>query len=216
MGVFQIVTAPTAEPVTLEELLRHLRVEAGVDDTLVTSLGKAARQYVETETGVYLVTRTIDWKRNGFPQELREREDYYCYSGNRRDRAFKTPVCTQSVTSITYNAASDGSSTTLSSSNYTLETAWVSGKVDARIPHGRIVEAYNCNWPASRDEANSVTVRMVVGYGSPLYVPEEFKAAIKLLVGHWYEHREAGNEVTLSEIPLGIDRILGNLSAGEL
>lgn len=215
MGVIQIVTAPTAEPVSLEELKLHLRVDHDDDDSLITSLGKSARQYVESDTGRYLVTRTIDIKRNGFPQEIREKEDYYCYSGNRRDRGFKCPTPTQSVTSISYYDT-DGTLQTLSSSNYTLETGWVSGKVDVRIPHGRIVEAWNCTWPASRDQANSVTVRLVVGYGSPLYVPEEFKGAIKLLVGHWYEHREAASEGSLSAPPHGIDRILGSLSAGEL
>lgn len=210
MGVLQIVTAQTQEPVSIEEFKLHQRIDHDEDDLLIQSLLKAAREYVEAETGRQLVTQTCDWKRNGFPQEGREKEDYYC-TGSLLGRSIKFPIppC-QSVTSVTYLAASDGTSTTLASSSYELQTAWVSGKVHPRIPHGRLVEAYNCTWPATRDSIQSVTIRFAAGYGTAQYVPQEFKAVIKLLTAHWYENREA------TDAPQGIERMIGTLMAGEM
>lgn len=217
MGVLQIVTAQTQEPVSLEEMKLHLRVDHDEDDLLIVSVLKAAREYVEAETGRQLCTQTYNWIRNGFPQEGRERDDYYC-PGSLLGRSIKFPIPpTQSVTSVTYLAASDGTSTTLSSSNYELITGWVSGKVHPRIPHARLVEAYNCTWPASRNSIQSVTIRFVAGYGTAQYVPHEFKAVIKLLAAHYYENREGVITGTISsDTPYGIERMLGTLMAGEL
>lgn len=40
-----------AEPVTLEELKAFARVDSADDDTLITSLGIAAREFIEQATG---------------------------------------------------------------------------------------------------------------------------------------------------------------------
>lgn len=39
-------------------------------------------------------------------------------------------------------------------------------------------------------------------------VPETIKAALKLLCGHWYEHREAFAEGALTEVPLAVETLL--------
>jgi uncharacterized phiE125 gp8 family phage protein len=41
-----------------------------------------------------------------------------------------------------------------------------------------------------------------------LYVPASLKSAIKLLVAHYYENREASAEKALTEIPLGVERLV--------
>jgi uncharacterized phiE125 gp8 family phage protein len=53
-------TAPTVEPVTLAEAKLHCRVDLTADDTLVTALIVAARQYLEEAVGRSLVTRTYE------------------------------------------------------------------------------------------------------------------------------------------------------------
>lgn len=47
----QLLTPPTAEPVSLVEAKLHLRVDFNDDDALITSLITAARQAAETITG---------------------------------------------------------------------------------------------------------------------------------------------------------------------
>ena len=52
-------------------------------------------------------------------------------------------------------------------------------------------------------------MKFVAGYANAEAVPEGIKLAIKGLVGHWFEHREAiTDEVTLSEVPTFIHALL--------
>lgn len=57
-----------------------------------------------------------------------------------------------------------------------------------------------------------VKVTYVAGYGATdSFVPEVFKHAIKLMIGHFYENREevvVGSGLTASQIPLGVERLL--------
>lgn len=54
----KLKTAPTVEPVTLEEAKLHLRVDSGDDNTLITALILTARQLAERETKRAFVTQT--------------------------------------------------------------------------------------------------------------------------------------------------------------
>ena len=75
----------------------------------------------------------------------------------------------------------DGATQTVSSSVY---------DVDIDQEPGRLRLAYSESWPSDRRSTpNSVIIRFVAGYGDADAVPETIKAAIKLLVGHLYEHR---------------------------
>jgi uncharacterized phiE125 gp8 family phage protein len=184
MGL-SLVTAPAAEPISATEAKAHCRVDHSLDDTLIGTLITAARQRIETWQRRQLVTATWDWKLDDFPRD--------------GDRTFYVPLPPlQSITSITYVDA-DGNSQTLSSSVYT---------VDAVSEPGRIVEAYGQSWPATRKQPNAVTVRFVAGYGLAAAVPEATKAALKLLVGHWFANREAVQPGTLTELPLAVERLL--------
>lgn len=66
--------------------------------------------------------------------------------------------------------------------------------------------AYNQTWPSVRGDAECVRIRYTAGWETP---PAAIKAAILLLVGHWYENREAVNVGNItSEMPLAVDRLL--------
>jgi uncharacterized phiE125 gp8 family phage protein len=104
----------------------------------------------------------------------------------------KPPV--QSVSSITYTDA-NGDAQTWSSANYTLSKS--SG------PHAApavIEPVYGVSWPVTRNVIDAVTVRFVCGYGDAgSAVPEPIRAAMNLLITHWYEQRgvvQVGNLVT--------------------
>jgi len=159
--------APTAEPVTLTEAKTHLRVDVTDDDVLITSLITSARQYVEQIARRALVTQTWRLSMQEFPA-----------SGV--IILPKPPL--QSVTSITYTDI-NGTTSTVDSSIYT---------VDTDSEPGRVVLKYGESWPsASLANTNPVQVTFVAGYGGQGAVPEYWKQAILLLVGHWYENREA-------------------------
>jgi hypothetical protein len=64
----------------------------------------------------------------------------------------------------------------------------------------RLTPIYGGSWPQTQDVINAFTVRFTAGYGTTAAsVPYDVKAAIKLLIGHLYENREAvivGSNVT--------------------
>lgn len=85
-----------------------------------------------------------------------------------------------SVTSVTF-ADADGADQVIAVEGYTLRGATISPVA---------------GWPVT---TGSIRIRWVAGTGCP----PAMRHAIKLLVGHWYVHREAAGEAR-EELPLGI------------
>jgi len=174
--------APTSEPVTLPNAKKHLNVLLPDDDTLIRDLLKAAREQFEDRTGRVLMTQTWEQLFDWFPNTI---------------QLLRSPV--QSVTKIEY-IDTEGVTQTLATSEYVL---------DAKSEPARIVEAFGKSWPTTRDTVNAVTVTFLAGYTTAALVPPSIKAAIKLMLGHLYEHREAvvmgGAPVTM---PMAVDALL--------
>ena len=182
--------APAAEPVSVIEAKEHLRVDIGDDDTLIEALITAAREYVEQGSRRALVTQTWRLNLDQFP------------AGPEIELP-RPPL--QSVTSVTYRD-SDGTTNTLSSSIY---------EVDTDSTPGRIRLAYGEDWPSDTlAETNPVRITFVAGYGDADDVPRRWKQAILLLVGHWYENREATISGTIPRsIPFAVESLI-NLDRG--
>lgn len=190
MALFE-VTAPTTEPVSLVEAKAHLRVDVADDDTLITALIVAARQTAETYTHRAIPAQTWDLKLDSFFDR-----DYYA------DGAIwlpKPPV--SSITSVTYLDGAGASQT------WAATTGWLSD-----LPSGpwarraRIYPAYAVQYPATYGVPNAVTIRFVAGYTT---VPEGLKAAMKLLMGNWYQHRESVIVGTIAqELPSTVAALL--------
>ena len=110
----------------------------------------------------------------------------------------------QSVTSITYQL-SDGTATTLPTSAY---------RTDFNSQVARITPAPGTSWPyQALYNPGTIKIRYVTGcYGDGVTVntcPSALIAAMLLIIGHLYENREASSQgVTVSEVPLGVDRLL--------
>lgn len=192
MGV-TVVTPPAAEPVSASELKLHLKIDVSTDDALITTLGKAAREYVEAFTRRSLISTTYDLTLDGFPCEAIELP--------------YPPV--SSVTSVSY-VDTAGNTQTM--------TAGTSGYL-TRLPAGphaepaTIYRAYGVQWPVTRCQPHAVTVRFVSGYGAAgTDVPSTLLASIKHLVEHWYTNRgvvDAGINAVTSLVPKGVDAMLG-------
>lgn len=161
-----LVTEPDSEPVTRDEIKTQLRIDHSDEDTFIDGLITAARKYVEEATFRALVTQT--WKLN-----------LEAWPTGDEIEIPKPPL--QSVSSVVYLDEA-GASTTWASSNYI---------VDADSPRGRVVLANNKSWPTETLYAvNPIQITFVAGYGLAAAVPAQLKHCIKLLIGHWYEHRE--------------------------
>lgn len=185
---YVLSAGPTEEPVALEDLKAHCRVEITDDDDLINALGIAAREKVELDTGRVLCSQTWLLKGNGFP------------SSDSTPIELDMPPL-QSVSSIAY-VDTDGVAATWDDAEYQVDTA---------SQPGRILPAYGESYPTARDQYNSVTVTFVCGYGASYDVPRALKHAIKILVGTWYEQREqivVGNLVTEVKGPAAYEALI--------
>ena len=177
-----VTTEPATEPVTLAEAKLHLRVDGSDDDDLITELIKSARRFCEKFQNRAFITQTITAKMDEFSDPI----------------VLPMPRLI-SVTSVKYYDE-DGVQQTLASSYY---------DVDTTSEPGKITLAYNQSWPTIRGIHHSVEVIYTAGYGAAASnVPEEVKSAMKLLLGHLYEHRETVSEIKLSEVPMGVKSLL--------
>jgi len=76
---------------------------------------------------------------------------------------------------------------------------------------GRITPTYATSWPSTRATPNAVTVVYVAGDTAPENVQERAKHAIATLVSHWYNSREAGLPVAVTEVPLLYQALIDSL-----
>lgn len=184
----KLKTDATVEPLSVAELKLHLRVDHATEDTLIESLGKAARRWVERYISRSLVSQTWTMSLDGFP-----------YGG-----CFKLPRGPHlSVESIKYRDE-DSVQQTMSASKYKVDPA---GCEEA----ARVMLADGEEWPDTDLDPNSVEVEFKAGYGTTAAsVPDSIKAAMKLLVGHWFENREEVVTGTIAtDIPMAAKALLG-------
>lgn len=200
-----LVSAPAAEPITTAVAKLHLRVDHETDDALIDTLCAAAREYVEARTQRKLITQTWDLKLDRFPVRGQWNREMHVPTITRHPAAIVLPLLpVASVTSVTY-VADSGASTVLDSGLYTTDI--LAGSDASPV---RIVPAYEQVWPSTRPVINAVAVRFVCGYGTAgTLVPGGLLAAMKLLIGHWYAHRESVVVATVSqELQQGVDALI--------
>ena len=151
-----IVTAPTSEPVSLDEAKRAAKIDYTEEDSLVVSWIKQAREEVEQDASICLMPQTVRLNLDRFPSWT----------------IFFRRYPLVAITSITY-VDTVGTTQTLSSSYYSL---------DATSFPPRIEPTYGNIWPTTRDQARSIKITCTAGYASAALVPEIAKQAIRLRV----------------------------------
>ena len=179
------ITKPTIEPVTLDELKAHMRIDDDNDDAGLETYIAAARRAVERRTRCRLMNQTVELVRDVFPEY---RRDLNLLLGNVR-----------SVDSVKYRDA-DGDETTMSTDDYV-------AVVDVSPA---VVRTKRRVWPTvSEDYPQSIRVRMTCGYTMTASVDRTIKIAVMMLAAHWYENREPVTFATAGKVlPIGIDSLL--------
>lgn len=179
------ITTVTEMPVTLAETKLHLRVTDTSDDTYITLLIKAVTLIIEKKTRNLLIRRNCRAFFDQFDYEL-----------------FLPVAPVSAVLEINYYL--DGVRTLLASTIYDADVATKTGRIKA---------AEQQYYPYIDSKYNSVEVDFTVGYGTTAAaIPENIKAAILYLVGHFYTNREPvinGISVLSSKIPFTFEYILG-------
>jgi uncharacterized phiE125 gp8 family phage protein len=183
--ILKRTVGPTSEPVTLTEAKAHMRVDISDDDTLISSLIQAAREYIEDATHRALITQTWRLSMDQWPCS---------------DEILLPRPPLASVSSITYTNNANAT-TTLSSSVYS---------VDTDSEPGRVKLVYGEDWPSDTLATTSpIKVTYVAGYGAASAVPQQFKQAILMLVAHWYENRETSMAGTIiRDVPFSVAALI--------
>lgn len=165
----RIITPPSIEPVTLAEAKLHLKEDlaSSDNDARISVLISAARQAVEHAMGRAIMLQTLENTLDEFPDAI---------------QLNSPPII--DVVSVEYTAT-DGASTLLSGSSYTLDNA---------SEPGWLVPAYGYSWPATQCSINAVRVRYRAGYSASTdaataqaAVPAGIKYAILLELGTRYK-----------------------------
>lgn len=186
--------APDAEPVTLAEAKLHCRIDNDAEDTLLAEFITSAREYCETFTERSFAQRTLVTRFSGFPLP---------------GQPMFLPRCPLiSVTSLKHYDASNDQQT-ISSGDYVVRTDTTPGSIE--MADGEA-------WPDTFVRGDAVEATYVAGYGALVAsCPRRAKLAIRMLVGHWYENREAASVgVDVREIPMAVTAILWSLRTGVL
>jgi len=183
-----IVTEPTLEPVTLAEVKDHLRItetDTGSEDSVLLFFIETARRYCENFQNRAYLHQTWKLILDGFPRAA-------------FIRIPRPPLV--SVAHVKYYATG-GTAATLTAANY---------YVDTDSQPGYVCLGYGESWPSTtlRPDAG-VEVQFIAGYGSVASaVPTTIKQAIRELVGHMYERREATDVKQVYEMPWGASSLL--------
>lgn len=161
--MYKVVTPVASEPVTAAEAKAHCKVDTSDDDTLITALITAAREFAEHHTGRAFAAQTLEMALDAFPDCNADWIDLDM-----------PPVA--SVTSVKYTDTA-GVEQTMSTSDYALSVYGESR---------RIALAYNVSWPLTQDIPDAVRIRFVTGYTT---LPKAAKQGLLLVIGHYYEQR---------------------------
>lgn len=181
-----LLSAPTAEPITLGEAKAHLRVDTDAEDTLIQSLIMASRLHIEAALDLALITQTWRLRRDTWPSS----------------RTLTLPIRPiQSVISVkVYD--DDDIPRAIDPASFIL---------DGAANPARLVWRGNGSAPASGLAANGIEIDFVAGHGDgPADVPQPMRQALLLLIAHWYENREPVEiGATATVIPGAVSDLLG-------
>lgn len=198
---YTLVTAPQSEPISLQQAKLHLRLDdiggSHPDDTLITSLITAVRQFAEQQTRRSLITQTWRYTCDSFP--------YGQLSATPWLREFSIPdnaICLEkgpitAITSITYTDTS-GVTQPLADTEYT---------ADLTGPLVRVAPKFGKVWPPTLPQIGAVQVNFTAGYGDAEDVPQGIKQWMLLRLRALYDNRsEIVDGAAL--IPAYVDRLL--------
>lgn len=171
------IAQPTTEPISIEELKDHLRVDGNDEEMLVASLIAAARVHLEQRLGLAFITQSWTSLLDRWP-------DSGCVS---------LPIQPlQNVDAIRLLGADDVAEI-VDPANYVFDRGQQSARIAPRRGHA---------WPTPNRVIGGIEIDFTSGFGSmPNDVPEPLRQAVRLLASHWFERREL-IEVGRSVVPL--------------
>lgn len=181
---FVLKTPPVLEPIGLDEVKAHSRIDLDDDDLLIQDKILAVRTMVELIYDLAIMTQTWTMYLDFMPMDGIE--------------IFKRPV--QSVTSIKYLDEAGAAQT--------IDPVYYWTDLNARPP--RIVKSMNASWPYVQSRPSAVAVEFVGGFGSKREdVPAHLRTYLLMKTGDFYENRETYSELKLQKYDF-VDNLIAN------
>lgn len=182
-GVLRVVTAPTAEAVSVADLKAHARITSAAEDAILPRFVKTAREYAEHLTQRAIGAQTLELRIDAFP-------------GSGESIELPRPPVT-SITSVAYRDAF-GVSQTLAPASYALRDTEAGALLVPATP--------GAAWPEVDEFDGAVVITYVAGYTAAT-LPGATASFILLEAATLYENREATSEKPAAEHPF-VPRLL--------
>jgi uncharacterized phiE125 gp8 family phage protein len=177
----KLILPPATQPLTLNEVKAHLRVDHNDEDNIIDLYLKAATRSCELFTGRAFVTQRWMLVLDNFPPQI---------------QVPKPPL--QTVVSFVYDDAGGVETQIMENTEFFVDNVNEPGWI---VP-------VNSTWPTPIDAINSVRVTYDAGYGED-EMPDDIRAAILLTIGTFYEHRETQVVGTIAgKLPFGAEQLL--------
>ncbi|KJR48407.1 hypothetical protein UF75_1205 [Desulfosporosinus sp. I2] len=163
-----LTTPPAIEPLEVQEVKDYLRVDDTTEDNFLSAIITASREYCESFQNRAYITQTWQLSFDYWPAYVIELP-----RGN-----------LQTVNRVTYKSSIGEEVTLQEHVDYHYSTRGILG---------RLSPVYGKSWlsfvPTSLD---AIVIDYTCGYGDLAEsVPAKVIQAMKLLIGYWYENREA-------------------------
>lgn len=179
------LAAPALAPVSLAEVKAQMRVDHDEDDVYIGTLIDAAVDMVDGtgKLGRAMVTQSwcqwVDQAPGWVPLRM-------------------GPV--QALTGVDYYDAAG----TLQAATLSDFEVFRDGELYLAKPKS------GAAWPAAQVRPDAIRITWDAGFGDAAAdVPAGIRAALKLIVAHWYEHREAVTGTAPAQLPLGAQTLIG-------
>lgn len=187
----ELVTGPAIEPVTLEEMRQHLRIDDEDEHEYLLDLISEAREEIEQASGLTLINQTwrlaIDrWPagRQEWWDGVREGHINQLYGPNGSTDLFLPKYPLVSVNSVKVYDEDSNESTVNIAQTF---------DVDAIQRPGRMSLKVGAAWPVALRASNAIVIEYTAGYGSASTdVPAPLRRAVKVLAAYLFSHRGDG------------------------
>lgn len=201
---YSLLTPPSVEPISLDVAKNHLRLEDdfSADNDKVTRLIRSARAWTEEYLRRALCAQQWRLTLDRFPTWADADGPLWWLFRRGIIELLKPPI--RSIDLVTYIDTNGVSQTLVQGTDFI---------ADVQGSNCRLEPVYGSFWPITQFRIATVQIDHTSGYtgsdGDPdNAIPEPIKTAMLLMVGAFYENREAFSGMQTHELPFGVESLL--------
>jgi uncharacterized phiE125 gp8 family phage protein len=191
MWTLRVVDPPSQEPLSVDDIKAHCRIDYDDEDALLASYITAARQLIEEDLSRALITQTLELGLDDFP---------------RTDRIRIPRGNLQEIVSVKYRDATEQQFTMTAGADYLVNQ--YAEPAEIVLPFGHV-------WPSVVLSTSSpVAIQFVSGWADAASVPGPIKHAMRMTIADWVENREdiviGKTSAVATKLPNGVERLLAS------